>query len=81
MRVCHGKTAVAYLWCATAYLLFGGIFMNNKKSIIAVIALVLVVAVFAGIYFATRPATQAAAAKRSRLLAQRAAPLFIPCAM
>ena len=31
--------------------------MNNKKSIIAVIALVLVVAVFAGIYFATRPAT------------------------
>ena len=33
--------------------------MNNKKSIIAVIALVLVVAVFAGIYFATRPATSA----------------------
>ena len=31
--------------------------MNNKKTIIAVIALVLVVAVFAGIYLATRPAT------------------------
>ena len=31
--------------------------MNNKKTIIAVIALVLVVAVFGGIYLATRPAT------------------------
>ena len=33
--------------------------MNNKKTIIAVIALVLVVAVFAGIYLATRPETSA----------------------
>ena len=31
--------------------------MNNKKTILAVIALVLAVAVFAGIYLATRPAT------------------------
>lgn len=31
--------------------------MSNKKTIIAVIALVLVVGIFAGIYLATRPAT------------------------
>lgn len=33
--------------------------MNNKKTIIAIISLVLVVAVFAGIYLATRPETSA----------------------
>lgn len=33
--------------------------MSNKKTIIAVIALVLVVAVFGGIYLATRPETSA----------------------
>ena len=33
--------------------------MNNKKTIIAIISLVLIVAVFAGIYLATRPETSA----------------------
>jgi hypothetical protein len=37
---------------------FGGKVMQNKKLVISAIALVLVVALFAGIYFATRPAAQ-----------------------
>ena len=32
--------------------------MQNKKLVISVVALVLVIALFAGIYFATRPTTQ-----------------------
>ena len=39
-------------------LFLGGIFMKNKKLIIAVAALVLVVAVLAAVYFATRPNAQ-----------------------
>lgn len=36
----------------------GGIYMKNKKIIIAVIAVVAVIALMLGVYFATRPQTQ-----------------------
>jgi hypothetical protein len=54
-RVCHGKTAVAPIFGATAILYFRRFIMSNKKIWIAVIALVAVVALMAGIWFATRP--------------------------
>ena len=39
---------------AAAYLVFGGKIMKNKKLIVAALALVLVIAVMAGVYFSTR---------------------------
>ena len=44
---------------AAAILFFGGIFMNNKKMTLAAVALIVVVALFAGIWMATRPDTAA----------------------
>jgi hypothetical protein len=46
--------------CGTSFLVpqlsfLGGNRMNNKKLILALVALVLVVGVFAGVWFATRP--------------------------
>lgn len=40
---------------AAAYLVLGGKFMKNKKLIVSLVALVLVIAVMAGVYLTTRP--------------------------
>ena len=40
---------------AAAYLVLGGKFMKNKKLIVSLVALVLVIAVMAGVYVSTRP--------------------------
>ena len=40
---------------AAAYLVLGGKFMKSKKLIVSLVALVLVIAVMAGVYLTTRP--------------------------
>ena len=51
------KNGCGTIFGAAAVLFFGGMTMNNKKLIIALATVVAIIAIFLGIYFATRPET------------------------
>jgi hypothetical protein len=52
---CRRKSAAVSYYGTAAYFVFGGKTMKNKKLILALISLALVIALMAGVYIATRP--------------------------
>jgi hypothetical protein len=52
------KNGCGVIFDAAAYLFLGGIFMKNKKIIIAAIAFIAVIGILVGVWFATRPQVQ-----------------------
>ena len=52
---CRRKTAAVSFYGTAAYFVIGGKNMKNKKLILSVVALALIIALMAGVYLATRP--------------------------